>query len=282
MNIVADCGSTKCDWLLIKGGRDQELVSTQGFNPFFHDTAEIEEILRTQLCPKLPVGVAVKNLWFYGAGIHDPERAGIIEAAIRRVFPTTHSEVEHDLLGAARATCQRQPGIACILGTGSNSCYYDGRQIVDNVPSLGWLLGDEGSGTHMGKALLRAWYYRELPPDLHNAFNAEHPEGPTAIKNRVYEKGGNAYIATFTQFLGGHIEHPFIWRLVADSLGEFLDRHVRKYTGHQRVPVHFVGSIAHHFGEVLSACLKERALQLGVIIRKPIYPLAEYHMKAVH
>ncbi len=281
MNIVADCGSTKCDWLLIKGDRDQELVNTQGFNPFFHTTEEIAAILREQLCPKLPAGIAVKNIWFYGAGIHDLERAGIIAAAFRAVFPDTHTEVEHDLLGAARATCQRSAGIACILGTGSNSCYYDGRRIVDSVPSLGWLLGDEGSGTHMGKALLRAWYYRELPPDLNNAFDAAYPEGPTAIKNRVYEKGGNAYVATFTKFLSAHLQHPFVWRIVADSIGEFLDRHVRKYSGHQQVPVHFVGSIAHHFSEVLSACLKERHLQPGVVIRKPIYPLAEYHLQPV-
>ena len=280
MDIIADCGSTKCDWLLAKGGRDQELVNTSGFSPFFHTTSEIAEILRTQLCPKLPASDAVERLWFYGTGIHDADRAAIVYRALQAVFPQATIEVEHDLLGAARATCQRSAGIACILGTGSNSCYYDGRRIVDNVPSLGWLLGDEGSGTHLGKALLRAWFYRELPADLNEAFHAEHPEGPTVIKNRVYEKGGNAYIATFATFLSAHIRHPFVRRLIADSFGEFLDRHVRKYSGHQQVPVHFVGAVAHHFGEILLECLRERQLQMGVLVRKPIYPLAEYHLNS--
>ncbi len=278
MNIIADCGSTKCDWLIVRGGRDQELVNTAGFSPFFHTDAEIEALLQRELLPKLASPSRVERLWFYGTGIHDAERAAVVAQALQAVFPSAAIEVEHDLLGAARATCQRSAGIACILGTGSNSCYYDGRQIVDNVPSLGWLLGDEGSGTHLGKALLRAWFYRELPPDLHHAFNQAHPEGPTAIKNRIYEKGGNAYIATFTTFLGTHLQHPFVRRLVADCLGEFLDRHVSKYSGYQQVPIHFVGSIAHHFGEVLLECLQTRKMQPGTVVRKPIYPLAEYHL----
>ncbi|MCS6928346.1 MAG: hypothetical protein NZM43_02515 [Saprospiraceae bacterium] len=278
MNIIADCGSTKCDWLLVRNGRDRDLVNTQGFSPFFHTTEEIEDILRSQLLPKLPDWTAAERVWFYGTGIHDEDRAAVVRRALQAVFPSVEVEVYHDLLGAARAVCQRSAGIACILGTGSNSCYYDGSRIVDNVPSLGWLLGDEGSGTHLGKALLRAWFYRELPADLNNAFNAEYPEGPVSIKNRIYEKGGNAYLATFTTFLSAHLQHPFIRNLVAECLGEFLDRHVRKYSGYQHVPVHFVGAIAHHFSEVLAECLHKRNMRLGLIVRKPVYALGEYHM----
>lgn len=277
MVIIADCGSTKCDWLLVHGERDQQLENTVGFSPFFHTTAEIVDILKTQLLPKLkPAGV--KQVWFYGTGVHDEHRGEIVAAALRAVFPNAGVEVEHDLLASARATCRHSAGIACILGTGSNSCYYDGKKILDNVTSLGWLLGDEGSGTHLGKALLRAWFYRELPADLNAAFNTAYPEGPDAIKDRVYEKGANAYLASFTRFLGDHLQHPYIQKLVADSLGEFLDRHVCKYSGYQHVPVHFVGSIAHHFQQVLEKCMDERKLQLGVVIRKPIYPLAEFHL----
>lgn len=277
MVIIADCGSTKCDWLLVHGGRDQQLENTVGFSPFFHTTAEIAEIVKTQLLPKLNPA-DVEQVWFYGTGVHDEHRGEIVAAALRSVFPNAGVEVEHDLLASARATCKHSAGIACILGTGSNSCYYDGHKILDNVTSLGWLLGDEGSGTHLGKALLRAWFYRELPADLNAAFNEAYPEGPDAIKDRVYEKGANAYLATFTRFLGDHLAHPYIQKLVAESLGEFLDRHVCKYSGYQHVPVHFVGSIAHHFQMVLEKCMEERKLHLGVIIRKPIYPLAEYHL----
>lgn len=278
MNIIADCGSTKCDWLIVHGARDQQLENTVGFSPFFHTTEEIRHIIESQLLPKID-GAAVENVWFYGTGVHDEHRANIIADALKSAFPNAAIEVEHDLLAAARATSGRSAGIACILGTGSNSCYYDGAKILDNVPSLGWLLGDEGSGTHLGKALLRAWFYRELPADLSNAFATAYPEGPDAIKDRVYEKGANSYLASFTKFLGDHIQHPFVQKLVADSLGEFLDRQACKYPGYQQVPVHFVGSIAHHFQDILKKSMDERRLQCGNIIRKPIYPLADFHLQ---
>jgi glucosamine kinase len=276
MIIVADCGSTKCDWLLVHGARNHQLENTVGFSPFFHTTAEIETIVREQLLEKL-APEQVTQVWFYGTGVHDDHRAQIVADALKVCFPKAVIEVEHDLLGAARSVCGHSAGIACILGTGSNSCYYNGKKIVDNVPSLGWLLGDEGSGTHLGKALLRAYFYRELPTDLNEAFNEAYPEGAHEIKDRAYEKGANAYLATFTRFLGDHIKHPFIQNLVAGSLGEFLDRHVLKYSGAQSVPVHFVGSIAHHFSDVLQKCMDERKLKLGNVVRKPIYPLADFH-----
>ncbi|MEO6759571.1 MAG: hypothetical protein ABIO24_08965, partial [Saprospiraceae bacterium] len=232
MTIIADCGSTKCDWLLTRGGRDQQLENTVGFSPFFHTTAEITAILKTQLLPKVNAA-EVTDIFFYGTGVHDEHRAGIVAAALGAVFPQAHIEVEHDLLAAARATCGHHAGIACILGTGSNSCYYDGVNILDNVPSLGWLLGDEGSGTHLGKSLLRAKFYRELPQDLESAFDAAHPEGQDSIKDLVDEKGANAYLATFTRFLGDNLPHPFVQNLVAGCLNQFLDRHVMKYNGHQ-------------------------------------------------
>jgi hypothetical protein len=276
MTIIADCGSTKCDWLLLHGERDQELENTVGFSPFFHTTEEIIEILTTQLLPKIR-DEKPEAVYFYGTGIHDEHRAEIVAAALRTVFPSAKVEVEHDLLGACRATAGREAGIICILGTGSNSCYYDGTKILDNVPSLGWLLGDEGSGTHLGKALVRAKFYRELPADLDAAFDAAHPEGTMIIKDKVYEKGANAYLATFTRFLGDHIHHPFVQNLVSACLGEFLDRQPCKYSGYQNVPFHFVGSIAHHFQDSLIRCMEARKIKPGVIIRKPIYPLADYH-----
>ena len=278
MTIVADCGSTKCDWLLVHGERNHQLENTVGFSPFFHTSEEITAIVQTELLPKLDANT-VDHIWFYGTGVHDKHRADIVIDGLQVCFPKAVIEVEHDLLGAARSVCGHSAGIACILGTGSNSCYYDGKTIVDNVPSLGWLLGDEGSGTHLGKALLRAWFYRELPTDLNTAFNEAHPEGAHAIKDKAYEKGANSYLATFTKFLGEHQAHPYIKSLVAGSLGEFLDRQVLKYSGAQSVPVHFVGSIAYHFQDILVKCMEERKLKLGNVVRKPIYPLADFHTK---
>ena len=278
MKLIADCGSTKCDWLFVLGERDHRLENTRGFNPFFDTTEDIIEILKTQLLPKSD-GLRPSDIWFYGTGIHDEGRAEQIRKAFNAVFPEAKVSVEHDLLGAARATCGRQAGIACILGTGSNSCYYDGTEIMDDVPSLGWLLGDEGSGTHLGKQLLRAWYYRELPADLRRDFEKAYPEGPTAIKDRVYQPGANAYLASFTRFLGEHLDHPFVYDLVTRVFDSFLDAHVVKYDGFRSVPIHFVGSIAYHFQEPLVKCLQKRNMSPGNIVRKPIYPLADFHTK---
>ena len=230
MIIIADCGSTKCDWLLTRGGRDQQLENTVGFSPFFHTTAEITEILETQLLPKVDA-TEVTHIYFYGTGVHDEYRAEIVAAALRAVFPNAQVEVEHDLLAAARATCGHSAGIACILGTGSNSCYYDGVSILDNVPSLGWLLGDEGSGTHLGKALLRAKFYRELPADLECRLRCEALSGRAGCYQGqgVRKRALMHILATFTQFLGAIIcQHPYIQNLVAGCLNQFLDRHVAK------------------------------------------------------
>lgn len=258
------------------GGRDQQLENTVGFNPFFQSSADIKKILLDQLVQKLEPDT-VQHIHFYGTGVHDDHRRLIVKEALQDVFPNAAIEVEHDLLGAARSVCGNSAGIACILGTGSNSCYYDGKSILDNVPSLGWLLGDEGSGTHLGKALLRAWFYRELPTDINNAFNQRFPEGQHFVKDKIYESGANAYLASFTKFLADHMQHTFVQTLVADSLGEFLDRHVCKYQGYQQVPIHFVGSIAFHFKDILFECMEQRKLKLGIIVRKPIYPLADFH-----
>jgi glucosamine kinase len=277
MHIICDCGSTKADWLIIQSGRDKRLENTAGFSPFFHTASEIEQIIHQQLAPHLDCS-AVKHVWFYGTGIHDASRADIVRKGIGAAMPNARIDVWHDLLGSARATCGNSAGIACILGTGSNSCYYDGNRIADNVPSLGWLLGDEGSGTHLGKSLLRAAFYRELPRDLEDAFDAAHPEGLHHIKDKVYEKGGNTYLASFTAFMGAHKEHPFIKDLVRDCLSEFLDRHIVKYNGYKKLPIHFVGSIAHHFEEVLRQVMQDRGMQLGNVVRKPIFALADYHV----
>lgn len=284
IDLIADCGSTKCDWLVLADAQNQlhaadsQVVKTSGFNPFFHSTTEIVQILEQQLRPALGKDLWVRNIWFYGTGIHDEHRASMVEAAFAVVFPNAVVSVKHDLLAAARATCGSEPGIACILGTGSNSCLYDGQHIMDNVPSLGWLLGDEGSGTHLGKTFLRAWYYRELPPDLKDLFEQAHPEGPHYIKDRIYEKGGNAYLATFSRFMLQHRDHPVIRQMVQDCLQAFITAHLIKYEGYQRLPVHFVGSIAHHCQDILTICLQQNGLTLGKIMQKPIQALVAFHL----
>lgn len=282
MILIVDSGSTKADWLILENGGQQRIESTQGFNPFFHSTSDIKKALTTQLLPKLDAD-AVSAVYYYGAGIHDDHRADMVAKALKPLFINALVEVDHDLLGAARATCGSLPGICCILGTGSNSCLYNGEKVVDNVPSLGYLLGDEGSGTHLGKALLRAYFYRELPPEIEKAFDEAYPEGGHAIKDRVYEMvGTNVYLAGFSKFLAEHKSHYSVQQIVAKCFAEFLDSHVRKYADHQKLPINFVGSIAHHYEEILRNELEKRAMSLGRIIRKPIYSLGEFHQKEMN
>jgi glucosamine kinase len=188
-------------------------------------------------------------------------------------------EVYHDLVGAARATCGHAPGIAGILGTGSNSCAYDGREITDNVPALAHVLGDEGGGVYLGKLILQAYFYRELPPDLHQAFKQEYPEGPDAIIHRIYGEGQNVHIAAFAQFMIRHKEHTFCQHLIEIAFQEFARRHLKKYKNWDKTPVNLVGSIASLLEPELRRVFEAEGLHLGQVVRKPIEALIKFHLE---
>jgi len=277
MIVVADSGSTKADWLLI-GPEQTERVQTMGFNPIYHDSDLIQSKLQDAFASHREQLSEVSAVYYYGTAIWDDRKKAIIAEAVRQVFEQAAIDVEHDLLGAARATCGDAPGIACIIGTGSNTCAYDGQDIVDNVTNLGYFLGDEGSGAHLGKNLVRAYFYRELPTKLSNELEKEIPGGKVEILDNVYGKSSpNVYLASLTKFLGAHREHFYIKKLIYDSFAEFIDRHVRKYPKHLTLPIHFIGSVAYHFQEFLQVVLEERNMQVGKFIRKPVDSLAEYH-----
>ncbi len=279
MLVIADSGSTKADWKIVHAGGTHEMVSTIGFNPFFYTSEAIEAELRKSFIHEVNVEKA-EEVNFYGAGCSTPELCAIVAKALEKIFPRAIVRVEHDLLAAARATCGNDPGVACILGTGSNSCEYDGVSITDNVDNLAFLLGDEGSGTHLGKKLLRAYFYRELPRDLREAFDQNFPGGKATVLENIYAKEhANVYLASFAKFLSIHSDHFFVKKLVFDSFAEFVDRHVRKYAKHGQYPVHFIGSVAFHFQPILSMVLAERDLKMGVVVKKPIDNLVDYHLK---
>ncbi|MCG8326523.1 MAG: hypothetical protein MI974_02500 [Chitinophagales bacterium] len=277
MLIVVDSGSTKADWNLIDKGASS-MVSTIGFNPIF----VTEERMADELFKAFknhPARTKASDIYFYGSGCWDANLKGQIQRALGQVFPHAHVEVEHDLLGAARSTCGTEEGIACILGTGSNSCLYDGKDVIDNVTNLGYLLGDEGSGTHLGKKLIRAYFYRELPKDLRSDMDAAFPDGKQDILDKIYgPETPNVYMASFTRFMNEHKSHPYIFRMIYRSFCEFIDRHVRKYDRHLNVPIHFIGSVGYHFQDILKIILEERCMEPGIFIKKPIDKLAEFHL----
>lgn len=276
MIVVADSGSTKADWKLISS-KGIESIGTMGFNPVFHSSEVIAGELSKALGKEVNRDEAT-HVYYYGSGCWDEKRQAIVSRALQQVFSRADVEVEHDLLGAARATCGDQPGIACILGTGSNSCLFDGHDVTDNVTNLGYLAGDEGSGTYIAKKLIRAYFYRELPPELVAALEEVVPGGKDEILDKLYGPDpSNVYLASFTRFMGVHREHFFIQKLLYNSFEDFIDRHIRKYKGHLSLPIHFIGSIAYTFQDLIKIALQERDLHPGIFIKKPIDQLVSFH-----
>jgi N-acetylglucosamine kinase-like BadF-type ATPase len=278
MIIIVDGGSTKADWEVVYPDGSRELHSTTGFNPFFHDEIHIENLLKRELVNNLTTD-HVKYVCYYGAGCSDKMRCDIVLRGLTPLFPNAQIEVEHDLLASARAACGEEAGIACIIGTGSNTCLYDGKDIVDNVTNMGYLLGDEGSGSHLGKLLIKAWFYRELPDDIEAKVVEKYGSDKRAILNKIYGTAPNVYLASFAQFYSANKNHFYIQKLVAEAFTELIDRHIIKYEGCHKLPISFVGSIAFHFKDILRVCLEENDLRLGVVIQKPIDALVAFHLK---
>lgn len=281
MLLIADSGSTKADWAWVAEDGESTYVHTKGFNPVVHPKDLLHEEVSKLTADLLP-GLKPEEVHYYGAGCWDHTRKLVISSTLEAAYPGAKVIVMHDLLGAARAACGNEAGIACILGTGSNTCLYDGQDVIDNVTNLGFMLGDEGSGSHLGKAFLRAYFYRELDAGLNDAFEEWTAIDKSAILDNVYGTDlPNTYLAGFTRFMGEHKSHPLVQRIVFDSFAEFLDRHVRKYRGHLGVPVNFIGSIAFHFKEILLAAMHERDLRVGSFIHKPIESLASFHRRSM-
>lgn len=279
MKIIIDSGSTKADWRIVEGQKVESL-ETIGLSPVLHPKDFIERTIEQAAFSKKGLAHGAKLIHYYGTGCWDASRKSIIEDALKVAFKNAGLvEVENDLFGAARATCSLESGIVAILGTGSNSCLFDGHKIVAQIENLGYLLGDEGSGGDLGKALLQAYFYRELPPILSQKLDKFFPEGKTTLLDKLYGTNRpNAYLASFTRFISEHQSHPFIQTLIENSFASFIDRHLRKYDNHQSTPVHFVGSIAYYFQEFIKKMLEDRNMKIGNIIRKPIDYLVKFHM----
>lgn len=276
-NLIADSGSTKTDWCLTHDGTPVCQVRTKGLNPFQMTAEEIEQEIRETLLPHLPT-TEVDALYFYGAGC-TPEKQPLVEQALRRCLTlTARCEVASDMLGAARGICGHAPGIACILGTGSNSCAYDGSQITHNVSPLGFILGDEGSGAVLGRTLVGDILKNQLPRHIIDRFNEQYHLTAADIIERVYRQPlPNRFLASFAPFLADNIHEEAIEALVIDGFRRFLTRNVKQYEGWNQLPVGFNGSIAQVFQPQLEKALQEQGMHLGRIIKAPMEGLVEYH-----
>lgn len=280
MILVADSGSTKTDWRLINFTETLAEVHTEGINPFHQRPEEIDRILRNSDLNQLIS--QTQEVYFYGAGCNYEDKIAMVRDAIRKLFPDANIFIEHDLLAAARSLCGRDPGIACILGTGSNSCFYDGKNIKANNPSLGYILGDEGSGVYMGKKLIQDYLYKKLPKSISDHFDAQFSLTIDEILDNVYSKYlPNRYLASFAEFVHDHVQHPYIHGIVYESFYDFMDNHISPYASHAEYQTHFVGSIAYNFQDILKRVTADAGLQIGKVIKSPIEGLTLYHQNKI-
>lgn len=276
MIIIADSGSTKTDWCLLEGAQ-AACVRTVGMNPYFQSEEEMAQTLQTQLRPAVTDAKAVEAVYFYGAGCASAAVNEKVARTIASFFPVT-IEVQSDLMAAARALCGREAGIACIMGTGSNSCAYDGKQITAHVPSMGYILGDEGSGAVLGKLLVGDVVKHQLPLSVEEAFYQETGLSESTILEKVYRQPfPNRFLASLVPFLKAHIEEPAVRQLVERSFEAFFVRNIAAYHPQKGSEVHFVGSIAYHFQPQLSRVAEAQGLRIGRIMQSPMEGLKHYH-----
>lgn len=276
MNIIADSGSTKTAWKLVDKSGVLTEVTTNGMNPFFRTTDDIAEELAENLLPL--VKSPVENIWFYGAGVVNAEKGEIISLALRRFFPDAHIETHSDLLAACRALFGENSGIACIVGTGSNACYFDGKNIAGHISPLGFILGDEGSGAVMGKNLLGDYYKLVMPADLREKFQRKYDFTREEVLNKVYrEPRPNQFLATLVPFLSEHIGYEYCQQFVERNFTLFVERNILKLPQHQYLPVGFSGSVAWYFSRIMKNVLENHGIENPVFIKDPIAGLVGFH-----
>ena len=282
MFLIADSGSTKTDWCLCDKGTVAKSIQTQGINPYHQKEEAIEQVLREELLPELPGNISYNTLEiiFYGAGCANDTACNRVKEAISKVLGATDITIHSDLLGAARALCGHEEGIACVLGTGSNSCLYNGKEIIANTPPLGYVLGDEGSSAVLGRRLVGDCLKNQLPDAIRDEFLAEYGLTQESILERVYRQPlANRFLASLTPFLSKHRDVPEIHTLLVESFTDFFVRNVKQY--HRPwLSIHFIGSIADAFPTELKEAAESLGMELGTIIQSPIKGLVEYHCTA--
>jgi glucosamine kinase len=276
MILIADSGSTKTAWRMIRNDGSIEQAATVGLSPRFQSTDEIHKEIENSLRPA--ISETVDQLFFYGTGCSSPMAIDIASKALSKSFPSAKIEVHEDLLGAARGLCGHEPGIACILGTGSNSCLFDGKDIIYSVPNLGPYLGDEGSGGYLGKRLVQDFILNDMPPEIHAKFEKRFKLTREDVLDNVYNKPyPHRYLGGFTKFLFDNLKTPYAYKLVYDSFSLFFEKTVCKYSNYKDYKVHFVGSIAFYYSGILRQVAGDKGITVKNIMEDPIAGLTLYH-----
>jgi N-acetylglucosamine kinase-like BadF-type ATPase len=278
MILIADSGGSKTDWRLIQKNGAIGQASAPGFNPYYQHIDDLRKNVNETVLPL--VKEKVNKIFFYAAGASSVKNQLSIKSAFMEFFPEAQIEVGWDLLAAARALCGDEPGIACIMGTGSNSCLYDGKKITGNVANLGWILADEGSGADIGKKFLIAYLREKLPKQLSEQFKSRFPLTREEFLEKIYQQERpSAFLASFTRFIFQNLDNPYCYKLVYDSFTEFYENNVMKYDNYQNLKVHFTGSIAFYFSDILRQVANDKGITVKNILEGPIAGLTLFHQR---
>lgn len=275
--LIADSGATKAEWCVVNKGK-VKTIFTQGISPYFLTKEQIRQLLEKELLPKLK-NFTISEVYYYGTGLGNPANAKMIRSVLKQLFTKAKKvEADHDLSAAAKALCGKNKGIACILGTGSNSCYYNGKKIVKNSPGLGFILGDEGSGAYLGKKVVQYYLYNTFDEELKAKFENKYNVSKIDILEAVYKKPmPNRYLAGYALFLAENRGHYMIENIIEDGLNDFFFNHLYKYRESWLYPINFVGGVAWGFRDVLQDLCKTYELELGTILKNPMEGLIRYH-----
>jgi N-acetylglucosamine kinase-like BadF-type ATPase len=277
MILIADSGSTKTDWRLVNENSEISSFSTIGFNPYFIDGSSVLRELEKSELSRFKKEITL--IFFYGAGCSTEENRQIIKNSFSNFFINADINVNHDMLAAARSACGYKKGIVGILGTGSNSCLYDGNDIVENVTALGFVLGDYGSGANIGKRFIKAYLENELPKEISELFYATYKLTATDILEAVYKKAlPNKFLASFSLFVSKHIDNVFIEQLVKEQFGLFFEKNICKYTNYQNQKIYLVGSIAFVYEQLIKDVANQYHLKIEKVIKQPIDGLVKFHL----
>ena len=279
MKLIIDSGATKTQWTILDGNVVVDTIYTTGINPYYMEGKQIKKLLDEELSRAF-LNLPIRQIHFYGTGCSTETNCKKVKDLLTLFFKEAKIDMNHDLTGAAVALLKEERGIACILGTGSNSCLWDGHKIIENVPSLGYLLGDEGSGTYLGKLILKAFLSGDADKTLTEKFYAFAELDFAGILHKIYkESQANRWIAGFSQFASANLNEPFIRELVRQNFEDFLKAQVFKYSGFQELEVSFVGSVAYYFRDILSEVLDDNNVKTGRILQKPMDGLIEYYSR---
>jgi glucosamine kinase len=276
VTLIADSGATKAEWTLLYNDKKKTLF-TQGISPYFLNTEQIADLTAKELAVKLKNEV-VEHIFYYGTGCANPENARSVKKALQMTFREADIYVNTDLMAAARAVCGNEKGIACILGTGMSTCFYNGKAIQKENYGLGYVLGDEGSGAYLGKKVLQYYLYNTFDEDLKALFDAKYVTNRLEILENVYKRPlPNRYLAGFAMFLVENRGHYMIENIIEDGLNDFFFQHLNKYNEVWKYPVHFVGSVAFGFKDIIRDLCSSYQFELGTVLKNPMQGLLKYH-----